>query len=95
MLRYARRRAGLTQRDLAARSGIAQPAIARIESARVSPRMTTLDRLLESCDMRVELTERRGEGVDRSAMRDLLRITPRERLDLAVTEARNIGLLRL
>jgi predicted transcriptional regulator len=33
-LRQARRRVGLSQRDLAARTGIAQPTIARIEGGR-------------------------------------------------------------
>lgn len=93
MLKYARRRAGLTQRGLAERAGIAQPAIARIESGRVSPRMETLDRLLAACGMRTELGARRGEGIDRTAIRQLLRLTPRQRLDLAVVEAANLALL--
>lgn len=93
MLRYARRRAGLTQRGLAERAGVAQPAIARIEAGRVSPRLETLDRLLAACGMGAELSARRGEGVDRTAIRQLLRLTPRQRLDLAVTEAANLALL--
>jgi len=44
-LRDARRRAHLTQRALASRSGIPQPAIARIERGTVVPRVDTLDRL--------------------------------------------------
>ena len=38
--------AGLTQRALAARSGVAQPHIARIEAGGVAPTSDTVDRLL-------------------------------------------------
>jgi transcriptional regulator with XRE-family HTH domain len=41
----ARRRANLTQTDLAERSGIAQPNIARLESGAVSPAEETLERI--------------------------------------------------
>ncbi|HMF09215.1 MAG TPA: helix-turn-helix transcriptional regulator, partial [Thermoanaerobaculia bacterium] len=43
LLRYARRSAGLSQRDLAARAGMPQPAVARIESGRTIPRFDTLE----------------------------------------------------
>lgn len=36
-VREARRRAGLTQRELAARAGVSQPLVARIESGAVDP----------------------------------------------------------
>src|SRR2546430_2203341 len=42
LLSYARRSAGFSQRQLAERSGIPQPAIARIESGRSTPRLDTL-----------------------------------------------------
>jgi transcriptional regulator with XRE-family HTH domain len=90
-LRYARRRARLTQRQLAARAGVPQPAIARIESGRSVPRVDTFTRLLDACGISLEL--RAAPGVDRTAMRELLRLTPRERLDLAVVEARNLEAL--
>lgn len=66
MLRHARRRAGLTQRGLAAKTGIPQETIARIESGRVDPRVTTLDRLLEGCGFGLEHLPRLGIGVDRT-----------------------------
>lgn len=92
-LRNARRAAGLTQRDLARRARVAQPAIARIESGGVVPRVDTLERLLRACGHSLEITRRAGSGVDRSVIRRLLRLTPRQRLDLAVTEARNLDRL--
>ncbi len=90
-VRYARRRAGLTQRQLADRSGVAQPAIARIETGRSVPRVSTFTRLIAACGMSVEF--RPAPDVDRTAIRELLRLTPRERLDLAAVEARNLEAL--
>lgn len=89
-LRNSRRAAGLSQRELARRAGVAQPAVARIESGGVVPRVDTLEHLLRACGHTLEVTRRAGSGVDRSVMRELLRLTPRQRLDLAVTEAHNL-----
>lgn len=94
-LKYARRKAGLSQRQLADRCGVAQPAIARIESGRVDPSISTLDRLLRSCGRELALEPRLGEGVDRSMLRELLKLTPGERAQLAVEEARNMAKLGL
>ena len=92
-LRSARRRAGLSQRELAARAGVPQPTVARIESRAVSPRIDTLDRLLAVCDAELTVAPRSGAGVDRGPIRALLRLTPSERLRLAVDEARNLDRL--
>jgi transcriptional regulator with XRE-family HTH domain len=46
MVRQARRRAGLTQVELAQASGMAQSAVARIERGTVTPRASTLIELL-------------------------------------------------
>ena len=54
MVRNARRRANLTQRELSAKVGIPQETIARIERGRVDPRVGTLDRLLEGCGYGLE-----------------------------------------
>ena len=87
---FARLKAGLTQRQLAERAGISQPAIAKIESGRSSPRVDTLTRLLKPCGFRLTIEPQRGVGVDRTAMRELLRLTPEERLELAAIEGRNL-----
>lgn len=93
MLRTARRRAGLTQAQLAELTGVAQPAIARIESGRVQPGVDTLARLLRACGWDLELMPRAGTGVDRTVMRELLRLTPEERLGIAVADAENLAAL--
>ena len=94
-LRYARRAAGLSQRDLARRAGVPQPAIARIESRRTVPRTDTLERLLRACGARLELAPTAGQGVDRSAIRRLLSLSPAQRARLAIAEARNIERVRV
>lgn len=87
LIRYSRRKAGLTQRQLAERAGVPQPTIARIESGAVSPRLATVDRLLAKCGVRLVVEDRPGQGIDRTAIRELLRLTPTERLELAAAEA--------
>ncbi len=64
VLREARRRVGLTQRALAAKARVPQSMIARIESGAVTPRVDTLDGLLESCGEGLYARERMGVGVD-------------------------------
>lgn len=66
MVRYARRRGGMTQRELAAKAGIPQETIARIEKGRVDPRVSTLDRLLEAAEFGLEIEPRLGRGIDRT-----------------------------
>lgn len=75
----ARRSAGLTQRELAARSGVPQPTIARIETGRQMPRADTLDRLLRACGWELDMTLRRGGGEDRSLIRHWLSLSPGDR----------------
>jgi transcriptional regulator with XRE-family HTH domain len=56
-VRDIRRRAGLSQRALAARAGVPQPTIAEIESRRREPSITLLSRLAEAAgyELRLEL----------------------------------------
>ena len=82
VLRTARRRAGLSQRELARRARTAQSVIARIESGDTSPSWSTLERLLRAAGFRVS-AELVPQAVDPSEMEDvgrILRLTPEERL---------------
>jgi len=74
---------------------MAQPAIARIESGDVTPRVGTLDRLLAACGESLESAPRLGVGVDRTMIRELLRLTPGARARLAVTESRNLAAMKV
>ena len=88
MLRHARRSTGLTQRALATRCGVPQETIARIESGRVDPRISTVDRLLEGCGYGLEHLPRLGIGVDRAQILERLAMSPDERLVRAMEEDR-------
>ena len=84
MVREARRRANLTQRQLSAKARIPQETIARIERGRVDPRVATIDRLLAACGFGLESMPRLGIGIDRTQIHDLLRLSPSERLAVAI-----------
>lgn len=94
MLQDARRSAGLTQRELARRAGMPQPAISRIERGLASPRVDTLDRLLRACGRDAVLIDRPGMGVDVSLIRERLRLSAGERARLAADEWRRTSPFR-
>ena len=56
VLREARERAGLSQADVAAMAGTSQSAVARYETSAAVPSMSTLDRLLATCGVRLVLS---------------------------------------
>ena len=94
LLRRARRKAGLSQRALAEKSGVPQSTVGRIEAGIVDPRAATLDKILEACGFELDVETRLGEGVDRSQIREFLALRPRQRIEAATTAARNVGRLR-
>lgn len=81
LLREARAEAGLSQRALAARSGIAQSEIARIENGRQEPSHDRLLRLVRSAgfDLRVALVPR--DDHDAQLINAMLDASVDERLD--------------
>jgi len=89
---YARRKAGLSQRALAARAGVTQATIARIERREIDPRSETVLKLLRACGFELEAVPLSGVGVDRTAIRELLKLTPAQRVRLATQEGRNLEL---
>jgi transcriptional regulator with XRE-family HTH domain len=86
LVRQARRQAGIGQRELARMAGLPQPTISRIERGLASPRFNTLDRLLRECGLELGLAPRAGRDVDRTLIRERLRLTPGQRARLAVRE---------
>lgn len=67
-IRWARKRAGMTQHDLATAVGMPQPSIARIERGTVMPRMTTLLALLKATGYELAV-EPIGPSVESDAIR--------------------------
>lgn len=51
----ARKAAGLTQKDLAERTGIAQADISKLENGNANPSLRTLQRLAEGMGMKLKL----------------------------------------
>ncbi len=80
LLRTERHRAGLTQRELAERTGVPQSTIARIETGKTDPRASTLNALLIGCGRSMTVGGWRadaGRGVSERARRYLPEITRR------------------
>jgi transcriptional regulator with XRE-family HTH domain len=89
LLRDARRRHGLSQRQLAIRARTSQAAISRIERDVVSPTVTTLSELLRLLGEELVLDAREVDcGHDRTLIAQSLARTPAERLDHAAAVAR-------
>jgi transcriptional regulator with XRE-family HTH domain len=90
ILRAARARALLTQRQLAKRAGIPQSTVAAIESGRRDPQFTTLDRLTTACGYDLDLVRHGGETVtdaQRREIRKMLSLSPGDRLKHAEERA--------
>lgn len=91
LLRRARRRSQLSQRELARLANVPQSTVARIELGALSPRTDTLDRLLRAAGQTLAAEPLLGVGVDRTQIRELLRLSPEQRLKLAEADARALA----
>jgi transcriptional regulator with XRE-family HTH domain len=94
LLRAARLRSGLTQRDLAKRAGRPQSSVARWESGSMQPSFETLRGLLRACGfdlwcLLVNDDDSYVEFIDR-----MLELEPVERLDDAVARERVYARIR-
>ncbi len=81
LVRAARERAGISQRELAERCATSQSAIARYEAGKVQPSLTTLERLVSACGQRLEIGLSVGSEDGGHLVDLLLAQTPDERLD--------------
>ena len=90
LLREARSRAGLSQREMARRAGTSQSVVARIERGQTQPSSETLGRLLAAAgfEIRAELTPLPiSETHMLGDVARILALTPEERL----REVRNVS----
>lgn len=81
LIREARRRAGLSQADLAARAGTAQSGIARWESGRTAPSLDDVRRLVRLCGFDLEVALVPYDDSDMVQAERLLTLTPTERIE--------------
>lgn len=95
LIRAARRHAGLTQSQLAARLGTTQPVVARLERTDANPTLATLERALDAAGyaLDVRALPKRRRAVDESQIVERLRWTPAERLDAVTAAGGNLDTL--
>ncbi|MBW0016893.1 MAG: helix-turn-helix transcriptional regulator [Mycobacterium sp.] len=95
LIREARRRAGLTQAELAARAGTAQPAVARWESGSTAVSLDDVVRLIRLCGLDLELHMVPRDDSDVAQAARLAHLSGRERLDRHADLARQLSDLRV
>ena len=81
LVREARKRAALTQAELAERAGTTQSAIARLESGRTSPALEQVERLLRLCGFQLIVELAPYDDSDIVQAEAQLRRTPDERVE--------------
>jgi transcriptional regulator with XRE-family HTH domain len=79
LVREARKRAGLSQRELAEKAGTTQSAIARLESGRTRPAFDDVLRLVRLCGFDLDIMLVEQDDSDWSQARRQLALAPGER----------------
>jgi transcriptional regulator with XRE-family HTH domain len=87
LLVQARRRAALSQRELAARAGVAQQEIARYERGRVTPSLEKLRSLIAACGLELTVGLARAEHSYDEQIVAALTLSPAQRLEHALRDA--------
>jgi len=87
LLIQARRGAGLSQRALAARAGVAQQEIARYERGRVTPSLERLRALIAACGLELTFALTRADDSYDAQIAAALALTPALRLEHALSDA--------
>jgi transcriptional regulator with XRE-family HTH domain len=77
----------MSQRGLARAAGVPHSTVARIELGLLSPRTDTVEKLLRAAGATLSIETQLGVGIDRTQIRELLKLTPRERAQLAAADA--------
>lgn len=94
LLVQARRTAGLSQRDLAARAGVAQQEIARYERGRVTPSLERLRSLIAACGLELTVGLARADDSYDHQIAAALALAPSARLISAVRDAQPLRVAR-
>ncbi len=81
LIREARKRMGLSQRELAERLGTTQAVIARWESGRMSPSFERVVEAIRACGLDLSVRITRPDHEHALLLEENLRLTPEERLE--------------
>jgi predicted transcriptional regulator len=84
LVMQARRRAGITQAELANRVGTTQSAIARIESGATESSLTRVEAIVEACGFRLEVQIADIDTVELATIRRNLDLEVNERVSRTV-----------
>jgi len=80
LIKDARRKAGLSQAQLARRLGVSQAAVAKLERPSSNPTVETLDRTLRAAGRRLELEASPWQSnIDETLIAQQLRLSPEQR----------------
>lgn len=80
LLQEARRRAGISQQELARRASRPQSTIAKIERGRRDPSLATLERLVAAAGFELRIRLEPRDDHDAQLILAMLELTPEERL---------------
>lgn len=94
LVREARKRAALTQRELAERAGTVQPVVARWESGRTAISLDDVRRLVRLCGFDLEIMLVPADDSDVVQARRLASLSGQERLDRHARLTRQLSALR-
>jgi transcriptional regulator with XRE-family HTH domain len=94
LIREARRRAGLSQAELAARAGTTQSGIARWESGRTAPSLDDVRRLVRLCGFDLEVAIVPRDDSDNAQAARLLELSPQERIERHQRVTRQLAAVR-
>jgi transcriptional regulator with XRE-family HTH domain len=94
LIHEARRRAGLTQTELAARAGTSQPGIARWESGRTAVSLDDVLRLVRLCGFDLEIMLVSRDESDAAQAARLAGLTGQERIDRHARLVRQLSAMR-
>ena len=94
LIREARRRAGLTQAELARRAGTAQPGISRWESGRTAVSTDDVVRLVQLCGLDLQFFVVERDDSDMAQAERLTGLTGQQRLDRNTEVVRQLREIR-
>ena len=88
LVQEARRRAGLTQAELARRAGVPKSTVGRIESGARTPSTRMVERLVHAAGLQVSVALMEPDPATEAMFERTLRRSPKERLEDATRVAR-------